>query len=149
MQILRSFCFLSLALFIVFVPGCGSNNRLQSITISPTSVAAQGGQAQFTATGVFSNSPMSSMTVAVAWYSIPPAFDPPSQNIGFTRTSQPFTAKCSGFSGVINVTALAPTDAGAPADGTIPLGDFSALVLSRNTTQVDGFVADTAQMACP
>jgi hypothetical protein len=149
MRILRSLCFLSLALLVLFIPGCGSNNRLQSITISPASVASQGGQAQFTATGVFSNSPMSSMPVAVAWYSIPPAFDPPSQNIGFTRTSQPFMAKCSGFSGVINVTALAPTDAGAPADGTIPLGDFSALVLNHTTTQVDGFVAATAQMTCP
>src|SRR5262249_15340000 len=50
-----------------------------------------------------------------------------------------------GFSGVINVIALAPMDAGAPAEGTIPLGDFSALVLNRTSTQVDGFVAATAQ----
>jgi hypothetical protein len=47
------------------------------------------------------------------------------------------------------VIALAPMDAGAPTEGTIPLGDFSALVLNRTSTQVDGFVAATAQMTCP
>lgn len=151
MQILRSSFFSSiiLSLAISGILGCGSSNRLQSISISPTSIAAQGSQAQFTATGVFSNSLMTSTPVAVAWYEIPPPFDPPSCPVPFTRTSQPFTAKCSGFSGVINVIALAPMDAGAPAEGTIPLGDFSALVLNRTSTQVDGFVAATAQMTCP
>jgi hypothetical protein len=151
MQILSRFCSASVVLLFLLVPGCGgSNNKLQSITVSPATLTAQGGQGQFTATGVFSNSPMTPMPVSVAWFAIPPAFDPPGQMLGFMRTSQPFTAQCLGFSpGVITVIALAPMDTSASANGSIPLSTFSDLVLTRNTTQEGGFVAATAQMTCP
>lgn len=151
MQMLRRcfFALIILSLVISGIVGCGSSNRLQSISISPASATAQSGQAQFTATGAFSNSPMAPMPVAVDWFSIPPPFDPPSSPVPYMLTSQPFTAKCSGFSGPITVIALAPMDPGAPAEGTILLGTFSDLVLRHNTTQEGGFVAATAQMTCP
>lgn len=133
------------------VSGCGGSNRqLQSISINPASVTAQGGQAQFTASGQFTNSPMTVTPVSVAWFEIPPAFDPPGDPIGFMRTSQPFTANCLGFSpGTITVAAFAPMDGNAPADGSIPLQVFLDLTLRHTTTQEGGFVASTAQMTCP
>jgi hypothetical protein len=146
---MRLSSFLFLSLMVVAATGCGSNRQLQSLSISPASQTAQNGQGQFTASGQFNSMPMQS-PASVEWIQIPPAFDPPGQNIGFTLTSQPFTAQCFGFpSGtVISVIAFAPMDP-SMATGTIPLSVFSDLVLSRKATQESGFVAATAQMTCP
>ena len=72
-------------LFVVFIlaigslSGCGggSNRQLQSLSVSPASTTAQGGQAQFTATGQFSAAPMSESPAFVEWFQNPPAIDPP------------------------------------------------------------------------
>ncbi len=133
------------------IAGCGGSNRmLQSLSVSPTSVAAQGGQAQFTASGQFSLSPMMVTPASVSWFQTPPAFDPPGQMMSFTLTSQPFTAQCFGFpSGtIVHVTAFAPMDANAAASGSIPLQVFLDLAIRQTATQEGGFVAATAQMTC-
>jgi len=94
-------------LFVIFIPaigilsGCGSSRQLQSLSVSPASTAAQGGQAQFTATGQFSSMPMSVSPAAVSWWQSTPIIDPPSAMFGLGLTNQPFTAKCLGFTGPI------------------------------------------------
>ena len=129
--------------------GCGGSNRqLQSLSVSPASTTAQGGQAQFTATGQFSAAPMSESPASVEWFQNPPAIDPPGETIGITLTNQPFTAQCSGFTGPIRVIAVAPMKAHAAGD-SMPLSAFVDLIVSRTATQESGFVAATAQMNCP
>jgi hypothetical protein len=87
-----------------------------------------------------------------AWFEEPPIIDPPSQNIGLTLTDQPFTAQCliqSPTPVTVTVTAVAPVDANAPADTSIPLNVWVALVKTHSATQAGGFFAATAQMNCP
>src|SRR5579864_6341325 len=88
-----------LVLLAQAILGCGgsTNRQLQSLSISPSRATAENGQAQFTATGQFSASPMTLTPAGVAWVQEPPVFDPPGDPIGFTLTSQPFTAQCMGF----------------------------------------------------
>lgn len=130
-----------------FLAGCGSR-QLQSLTVSPASTTAQGGQAQFTATGQFNMSPMTMTPASVDWFSSLPACDPPGGNIPLTLTSQPFTAQCLQ-PGIMTVTAVAPMDTSAGANVSVPLKVFVDLVLSHTTTQEGGFVAATAQLTCP
>lgn len=133
---------------IAALSGCGSNRQLQSLSVSPASTAAQSGQAQFTATGQFTASPMSESPASVSWWQSPPVIDPPGQMIGLTLTNQPFMAQCFGFHGTINITAVAPMKAGTSGD-SIPLPVFVDLVINHSNTQESGFVASTAQMTCP
>jgi len=141
-------------LFLVFIPtvgvltGCGSNRQLQSLSVSPASTAAQGGQAQFTATGQFSSMPTSVSPASVSWSQSMPVFDPPSNMFGLGLSSQPFTAQCFGFTGPITITAIAPMDPGN-TDPSISSTTFTHLVLQHSATQESGFVAATATMNCP
>jgi hypothetical protein len=136
-------------LSLFFLSGCGGSNRqLQSITINPASTTAQGGQAQFTATGQFNMSPMTMSPAAVAWFPSFPVIDPVSSGFGFSLTNQPFTAQCL-ISGTMTVTAIAPMDTNASANGFIPISVFMDLVRNQTATQEGGFVAATAQLACP
>ncbi len=144
---------LPLLLFVYLLSGCGSNRQLQSITISPASATApvQGGQAQFTATGQFNMSPMSMTPATVAWFQSFPVIDPVASGFPFTLTSQPFTAQCfgPGTPTTITVTAIAPMDANAAANGFIPVSVFLDLARNHSATQEGGFVAATAQLTCP
>jgi hypothetical protein len=135
-------------LFIFLLSGCGSNRQLQSITVNPASATAQGGQAQFIATGQFNMSPMTTTPATVAWFPSFPVIDPVSSGFGFTLTNQPFTAQCL-FPGPMTVTAIAPMDTNASADGFIPIPVFMDLVRNHTATQEGGFVAATAQLTCP
>ena len=82
MKTLCSFLFLVFILAVGTLSGCGGNNRqLQSLTVSPASTAAQGGQAQFTATGQFSSMPMSVSPASVSWWQSPPIIDPPQRHV--------------------------------------------------------------------
>jgi hypothetical protein len=142
---------LLLALLLLFLlSGCGSNRQLQSITVNPASAAAttQGGQVQFTATGQFNMSPMTTTPATVAWFPSFPVIDPVSSGFGFTLTNQPFTAQCL-ISGAMTVTAIAPMDTNASANGFIPIPIFMDLVRNHTATQEGGFVAATAQLTCP
>jgi hypothetical protein len=147
-------------LFFALIPltafgilGCGgskNNPMLQSLSVSPASATAQNGQAQFTATGQFSNSMMTTNSVSVSWMQTPPVFDPPgTQMMPFMLTNQPFTAQCFGFHGNITVAAFAPVAGDAPANGSMPIGVFMDLAVNHTMTQEDGFIAATAQMTCP
>jgi hypothetical protein len=141
--------FILLALTITTsLPGCGGNRQLQSLSVSPASTAAQNGQAQFTASGQFTASPMSESPTSVSWFQSRPVIDPPGSMIGLTLTNQPFVAQCFSFSGTITITAVAPMKANASAD-SMPLSAFVDLVVNHSATQASGFVASTAQMTCP
>ena len=151
---MKRLCGLSCVVFILAVEalsGCGggSNRQLQSLSVSPASTAAQGGQAQFTATGQFTAAPMSESPASVSWWQSPPIIDPPSSMFGLGLTSQPFTAQCFGFTGMtITITALAPADAGN-LNPSISSTTFAHLVLQHTATQESGFVAAKATMTCP
>lgn len=146
---LRNLLFLVFVLAIGAFTGCGSNRQLQSLSVSPASTAAQGGQAQFTATGQFSSMPTSVSPASVSWWQSPPIIDPPSNMFGLGLTSQPFTAQCFGFTGMtITITALAPADPGN-LNPSISSTTFTHLVLQHTATQESGFVAATATMSCP
>lgn len=133
---------------MLLLSGCGSNRQLQSITINPASTTAQGGQAQFIATGQFNMSPMTMTPANVSWFPSFPILDPVSSGFGYTLTNQPFIAQCLQ-PGPMTVTAIAPMDANAKADGFIPIPVFLDLVRNQTATQEGGFVAATAQLTCP
>lgn len=150
---MKTLCSLLFVIFILAIgtlSGCGggSNRQLQSLSVSPASTTAQGGQAQFTATGQFSAMPMSESPASVSWWQTPPVIDPPSTMIGITLLNQPFTAQCSGFTGPITVIAVAPMKAHASGD-SMPLSAFEDLIVRHTAPQESGFVAATATMNCP
>lgn len=150
---MKTRCSLLLVIFILAIgtlPGCGggSNRQLQSLSVSPASATAQGGQTQFTATGQFSSMPVSESPASVSWWQTPPVIDPPGTMIGITLANQPFTAQCFGFSGPITVIAVAPMKAHAAGD-SMPLSVFLDLIVRHTATQESGFVAATATMNCP
>lgn len=149
MKGLRNLLFLVFILAVGVLIGCGSNRQLQSLSVSPASTAAQGGQAQFTATGQFSSMPTSVSPASVSWWQSPPIIDPPSNMFGLGLTTQPFTAQCLGFTGMtITITALVPADPGN-LNPSISSTTFAHLVLQHSATQESGFVAATATMSCP
>ena len=149
MKVLRSLSLLLAFLsFFSLLSGCGSNRQLQSLTVSPASTTAQGGQAQFTATGQFNMSPMSMTPATVAWFPAFPVLDPLSTGFPYTLTNQPFTAQCLQ-SGPMTVTAIAPMNANTAASGVIPIPVFLDLVRSHTTSQEGGFVAASAVLNCP
>jgi hypothetical protein len=145
---LRNLLFLVFILAVGAFTGCGSNRKLQSLSVNPASTAAQGGQAQFTATGQFSSMPTSVSPASVSWSQSTPVFDPPSNMFGLGLSSQPFTAQCFGFTGPITITAIAPMDPGN-LNPSISSTTFTHLVLQHSATQESGFVAATATMNCP
>jgi hypothetical protein len=150
-ECMKTFCNLLFVVFVLAVgtlSGCGSNRQLQSLSISPASTNSQAGRAQFTATGQFSSMPTSVSPASVSWWQSPPIIDPPSAMFGLGLTSQSFTAQCSGFSGPITITALAPADAGN-LNPSISSMTFTHLVLQHSAIQESGFVAATATMNCP
>jgi hypothetical protein len=147
---MKGFSYLSiLALFLL--SGCGGNSisrQLQSLSVSPTSATAQGGQAQFTATGQFNMPPMTVTPATVAWFPSFPVIDPLPSGFGYSLTSQPFTAQCLQ-PGPMTVTAIAPMDTNASANGVIPIPVFLDLVTNQKATQEGGFVAATSTLTCP
>ncbi|HSK45353.1 MAG TPA: hypothetical protein VLA83_15855 [Candidatus Binatia bacterium] len=149
MKRLYSLLFAAFILASGSLSGCGGSNRqLQFLSVSPASTTAQGGQAQFTATGQFTAAPMSESPASVIWWQSPPIIDPPGTMIGITLVNQPFTAQCFGFTGPITVIAVAPVQTHASGD-SMPLSAFVDLIVKHSATQESGFVAATAQMNCP
>jgi hypothetical protein len=129
--------------------GSGSNRQLLSLTINPQSATAQNGQAQFVATGHFNTAPTTVTPMPVAWNQSFPAFDPPGQVLTFSTTQQPFAGQCFPSQQTITVVALAPVNASASGNVSVPLPVFMDLVINRSTTEEGGFVAATAQLSCP
>ncbi len=106
--------------------GSGSSNReLQSITVIATTT---GTQIQFTASGTFSAPPISVTPLPVDW-SAGFLAPPPPGNLDYTLTTQPYVFNCSSSGMLVQVTALAPQNAGAPGTGSLP---FAKLVTAHS-----------------
>jgi hypothetical protein len=124
-----------LAFTAVVAMSCGSTNSnrmLQSISISPSSVTAQNGHAQFVATGTFSASPITVTLLLVNWggpalpMSLNPVACTPSgcpgiDNLGMATCGQT-------WSGTVTITAS------APRDPKVSLGTQNVPMLSATAT---------------
>jgi hypothetical protein len=139
----------TLALLAGFVmSGCGSDRRLESISVTPSSAAnvKAATQVTFTAAGQFNMSPMTANPARVSWRAAGPAIDPAGMN-SYSLTDQPFMFTCPA-PGVFTVTAYAPTNPNAAADGSVPAQVYQDLVTSHSMSAEGGFVAATAQVTC-
>ena len=110
-------CF-SLLIVTLFTFSCGSSSsgrRLQSISVSQT---VNGQQIQFVATGTFSAPPTTVTPLPVDWMLEIPA--PPPKEWTYTLTNEPYVYDCANMNPVNpgQVTAIAPVDPNAPAQGT-------------------------------
>jgi len=122
-----------LLLTISLTLSCGSpsssasGRQLKSISISQT---ANGGEAQFVATGTFSAPPMTVTPLPVMW-GLQLYAPPPPGNLDYTLTSQPFAFNCATMGSEVGpVSAIAPSDPSAPANGSLP---FSEMILASAT----------------
>lgn len=131
---------LSVCLLLLATLGCGSSNRqLQSIQTNSQGMT----QIQFTATGMFSASPMTVTPLPVAWFVVGQA-PPPTP---YTLSSQPFVTECES---AVVVIAIAPANPKAASSGTIPDQVYQDLVVAHTSTSEGGFVASSPQnIACP
>ena len=139
----------SVALLAAFaISGCGSDRQLESISVTPSSVAnvKAASQVTFTAAGQFNMSPMTANPARVSWRAVGPAIDPAGMN-SYSLTDQPFTFTCPA-PGMFTVTAYAPTDPNTAADGSVPSQVYQDLVTSHSMSAEGGFVAATAQVTC-
>lgn len=110
---------------------CGTSHGplLQSVTISP---ATASGQAQFTATGFYSNG--SKVTpLPVLWFPVQPWYVPPMNPVNHGSVDETGKAVC-GVTGSFSVFATAPVDPHFPLSQMTP-----------TTPQVSGM----AQLTCP
>lgn len=128
-----------LAVTAVIALSCGgtnSNRILQSIAISPSSVTAQNGHAQFVTTGTFSASPVTVTPLPVNWSG--PALPMSSNPVACTPNDCPGIdsqglATCGQtWTGSFTITAS------APRDPKLPL-----------STQNVPMVTATATLTCP
>jgi hypothetical protein len=111
-----------LFLVITLILSCGSSGgrQLESISLSSTTVGANGQQLSFVATGTFSKPPTSVTPLPVDWTS--QLIAPPPSDYTYTLTTQPFVINCV-TGGVLGnnppvVVAFAPKNADAPVSGT-------------------------------
>ena len=132
------------------VSACGGNvtRQLQSITIA----RASGTQVNFTAAGMFTAAPVTESPLAVSWYLMGPAIDPPPAN--YVLVGTPYhPARCVQAPGSPSVTytviALAPVDPNAPLSGSMPYKVFDDLVIAHSKTAEGGFIAATTTVTCP
>lgn len=128
------FAAFSLLLIVgLFTLACGSSRTLKSVTVSPATATAQNGQAQFSATGVFSGSstprPLTSRDIT---WCVGTSAGVCNGNINAGGTiSQDGLAQCTaGFSG--NATVLAGKLASkiVNPDGGQPMSVFSSAQLT-------------------
>ncbi|HMC32502.1 MAG TPA: hypothetical protein VKL99_16820 [Candidatus Angelobacter sp.] len=99
---------------IVLVLSCGggtlAQRRLASLTISPTSATASGGNVQFIVTGTFNTAPMTVTPLTVIWTADRPAFSGPPTSNRATVDSNGLAHCSSGFTGVSQIVATAAVD---------------------------------------
>lgn len=106
----------AISLLLLAGLGCGTSSRqLKSISISPSSAAAQGspnGQVQFVAAGHYNRAPTTSSPLPVLWAIVPGI----GGQAGATIT-QSGVAQCSpGASGSFSVATWAPADPNIPIE---------------------------------
>jgi len=143
------FVYTSLALLAAFVMcGCGSDRRLESLSVTPASMTnvKAGTQVTFTAAGQFNMSPMTVNPARVSWRAFGPGIDQAGAN-SYSLTDQPVMFTCP-VPGTFSVTAYAPTNPNAAADGSVPAQVYQDLVTSHSMSVEGGFVAATAQVTC-
>ena len=130
--------------------GCGGsmNRQLVSISISPTT--GTGAPVTYTATGTYSDSPVTVTPVAVSWFVMGPAIDPPGP--GYALAPGKYTSvrcsQASPYAATYTVIAVAPSNPNAPDSGPMDSQVFSDLVIHHTKTTEGGFVAATASLAC-
>ena len=119
-----------LLLATVSILACGAGHgQLQSITISPP---AANGQAQFTATGSYSNGSRVTPLPAL-WFTIRPWYNA-ANPVQFFNLDATGKASCNGNAGTFTVVATAPVDP-----------HFPLSQMNSTTPQVSGM----AQLICP
>ena len=109
----------AISLLLLTGLGCGTSPRqLQSISISPSSAAAQGspnGQVQFVATGHYNRAPMTASSLPVLW-----AIPPDGHGQAGATITQNGVAQCApGASTTFYVLAYAPADPSVPVTGLL------------------------------
>lgn len=99
---------------IVLVLSCGGGTMAQrslvSLTISPTSATASGGNVQFTVTGTFNTTPMTVTPLTVIWTADRPAFSGVPNSNHASVDSNGLAQCISGFTGVSQIIATAAVD---------------------------------------
>ena len=124
------------------------DRQLVSISISPST--GTGAPVTYAATGTFSDSPVMVTPMAVSWFVMGPAIDPPGP--GYVLAPGKYTAmRCSQgtpFAATYTIVAVAPSNPKAPNSGTMDSQVFSDLVIQHNKTMEAGFVAATAKLTC-
>jgi len=128
--ILFYFYCVGLLLMALFSLACGSSTRqLQSLTVSPSAASSQ---AQFTATGVYSDGSKVTPLPAL-WFTIRPWYNA-ANPVQFFTLDATGSASCNGNAGTFTVVATAPINSGYPLSQ-----------MTSTTPQVSG----TAQLTCP
>lgn len=97
-----------LSFSLCVIVSCGTNRKLQSISISST---GNGSQITFQATGTFNASPTTVTPLPVSWI----VQDPTD---GYSLSTQPFVYVC-GTTGSRSISATAPANPDAPTVGLI------------------------------
>jgi hypothetical protein len=136
---------------VSILTGCSAgpaDRQLVSISISPNT--ATGAPVSYTATGTFSDSPVTVTPVAVSWFIMGPAIDPPGP--GYALAPGKFSPeRCSQgtpYAATYTIVAVAPSNPKAPNSGPMDSQVFSDLVIQHTKTIEDGFIADTAKLTC-
>lgn len=124
------------ALTAFALAGCGTTRVLTSLTVSPAAAAAlaPGTPVQFTATGIFNQTPTPVTPFTVGWTSHVPFTATPNSLVTIDSTG---LAHCNGFVGTSVIGAFHPVDLQSPLPATDPIGGGA------------GFVSATAQLTCP
>lgn len=125
--------------------------HLESIKVTPA--GARGAKATYTATGKFNATPFKVEPLHVSWYLAGPGIDPPPPYYVLTPESY-IAGRCNEKAANpveihYTVIALAPANPKAPQSGLVPRKVFQDLVIDHSKTAEGGFVAGTAELACP
>ena len=131
---------LTFSILSVVLTGCGSSNKLQSISINQAAATAP----KFVATGSFTNGTVIS-ALPVSWVIRGPGID--QTGTGYSLSTSPFFPVCVISGASYTVVAMAPVDPHAPTSGSVPTTVWDDLVSGKVTSE-DGFVGTTAQLTC-
>src|SRR5581483_2293294 len=100
------------------------------------------------ATGTYSASPVTVEPVAVSWFIMGPAIDPPGP--GYSLAPGKYTPircnQATPYTAHYTVIAVAPSNPKAPPSGPMDSQVFSDLVIHHTRTLEAGFVAGTAKL---
>jgi hypothetical protein len=96
------------------------------------------------ASGTFNDSPGTQNFLPVSWYLLGPGL--PTPPASYSLGNQAFLLPCGGNTAI----AVAPVNAGAPGNGTIPTQVFQDLVIAHSMSKEDGFIAASmpGQLTC-